>query len=107
MVVFFWLHRDHPVAERLDLDSLTPEQMNALQEVIKLFNQKPKKGIAHLIEQKLVVDKPEAIAHFLLTTPKLDAALVGEYISEPYASSLLTSLPPSLPFGSSCVWLGV
>lgn len=75
--------RDHPVAERLDLDSLTPEQMNALQEVIKLFNQKPKKGIAYLIEQKLVVDKPEAIAHFLLTTPKLDAALVGEYISEP------------------------
>jgi hypothetical protein len=37
------------------------------------------------VEQKLVVDKPEAIAHFLLTTPKLDAALVGEYISEPYA----------------------
>lgn len=83
VLMAFMHERDHPVAERLDLDSLTPEQMNALQEVIKLFNQKPKKGIAYLIEQKLVVDKPEAIAHFLLTTPKLDAALVGEYISEP------------------------
>jgi len=33
------------------------------------------------LEQKLVVDKPEAIAHFLLTTPKLDPKLVGDYIS--------------------------
>jgi hypothetical protein len=43
-VLMAFVHeRDHPVAERLDLDSLTPEQMNALQEVIKLFNQKPRK----------------------------------------------------------------
>jgi len=67
--------------------------MDALQEVIKLFNKSPKKGIAHLLEQKLVVDKPEAIAHFLLTTPKLDPKLVGDYISlrDSYNAKILSS----------------
>eukprot|EP00005_Dracoamoeba_jomungandri_P003619 CAMPEP_0174250918 /NCGR_PEP_ID=MMETSP0439-20130205/923_1 /TAXON_ID=0 /ORGANISM="Stereomyxa ramosa, Strain Chinc5" /LENGTH=1178 /DNA_ID=CAMNT_0015331101 /DNA_START=286 /DNA_END=3822 /DNA_ORIENTATION=+ len=81
--------RDNPVAERLDISSLSPEQTAKLQAVIELFNKKPKKGMALLFEEKLMANNPEAIAHFLFTTPKLDQGQVGEFISDPDNGELL------------------
>ncbi|WVQ71161.1 hypothetical protein IAR50_000686 [Cryptococcus sp. DSM 104548] len=64
------------------------------------FNVKPKKGIAFLLEQGVIVPDPTAegseeekqnlaIAKFLRRGPRLDKKLVGEYISGPDKEPLL------------------
>lgn len=56
---------------------------NALQEGIRQFNSKPKKGIKVLLEYSLIPsNSPEDIANFLLTTEGLDKAILGDYLGE-------------------------
>ncbi|TGZ85018.1 Sec7-domain-containing protein [Ascodesmis nigricans] len=55
----------------------------ALNESIRLFNFKPKRGIKALISQGFITSSsPEHIAHFLLNTPILSKAMIGEYLGE-------------------------
>lgn len=55
----------------------------ALQESIRQFNMKPKKGIKSLLASGLIEsNSPESIAKFLLTTEGLDKALLGDYLGE-------------------------
>lgn len=56
---------------------------NALQDAIRQFNIKPKRGIKALLDTGIIESKaPEDIARFLLTTEGLDKALIGEYLGE-------------------------
>ncbi|KAK5828757.1 hypothetical protein F5H01DRAFT_9422 [Linnemannia elongata] len=49
---------------------------------VSLFNAKPMKGIDFFIKQGFVQDDLQAIAAYLMTTPGLDKAAIGEYIGE-------------------------
>lgn len=61
----------------------------ALQEAIRQFNIKPKKGIKNLLSSGLIEsDSPKDIAQFLLTTEGLDKALLGEYLGEGDAENI-------------------
>ncbi|KAI9136456.1 hypothetical protein BKA69DRAFT_1104037 [Paraphysoderma sedebokerense] len=54
-----------------------------LQEGIKKFNFKPKKGMQYLIDSGMIPSKhPVEIAKFLLTTDGLNKAAIGEYLGE-------------------------
>jgi brefeldin A-inhibited guanine nucleotide-exchange protein len=54
-----------------------------LQEAIKIFNVKPKKGIRFLIDGKIIPSKaPRHVAHFLLNCPGLDKTMIGDYLGE-------------------------
>lgn len=46
-----------------------------------MFNQKPKTGIAHLHEQGYLDRSHESTVTFLKETPRLNKAMIGEYIS--------------------------
>lgn len=73
-----------PVADD-DFELLEKEKQRktALSNAIKLFNFKPKRGIKALIEQGFIPSDSDAdIAHFLLTEPRLDKAVIGEYLGE-------------------------
>ncbi|KAH8650990.1 putative guanyl-nucleotide exchange factor [Xylariales sp. PMI_506] len=55
----------------------------AMAKGIRLFNEKPKKGIKLLLEDGFISsDSPEDIAKFLLTHEQLDKAQLGEYLGE-------------------------
>lgn len=61
----------------------TLKSKNALQDAIRQFNIKPKRGIKALLDTGIIESKaPEDIARFLLTTEGLDKALIGEYLGE-------------------------
>ncbi|KAF8940021.1 hypothetical protein EDD21DRAFT_48765 [Dissophora ornata] len=49
---------------------------------VRLFNSKPMKGVNFLIQQGFVQDNHQSIAAYLMTTPSLDKAAIGEYIGE-------------------------
>ncbi|KAF9115357.1 Brefeldin A-inhibited guanine nucleotide-exchange protein 2 [Mortierella sp. AM989] len=49
---------------------------------LRLFNTKPLKGVDFLIKQGFVQDDYHSIAAYLMTTPSLDKAAIGEYIGE-------------------------
>lgn len=49
---------------------------------VKLFNTKPMKGVDFFMKQGFVQDDIQAIAAYLMTTPSLDKAAIGEYIGE-------------------------
>ncbi|KAI1313876.1 Brefeldin A-inhibited guanine nucleotide-exchange protein 2 [Mortierella claussenii] len=49
---------------------------------VRLFNSKPMKGVDFLIKQGLVQDDHQSIAAYLMNTPSLDKAAIGEYIGE-------------------------
>ncbi|KAK3838349.1 MAG: hypothetical protein JOS17DRAFT_770716 [Linnemannia elongata] len=49
---------------------------------VSLFNAKPMKGVDFFIKQGFVQDDLQAIAAYLMTTPGLDKAAIGEYIGE-------------------------
>jgi Sec7-like guanine-nucleotide exchange factor len=48
----------------------------------KQFNSKPTAGITFLLENHITKDDPASIAKFLLQTPKIDKAAMGDYLSE-------------------------
>jgi brefeldin A-inhibited guanine nucleotide-exchange protein len=49
---------------------------------VKLFNAKPKKGMAYFIEHKFVENDVQAIAMFLKKTPQLGKPAIGDFIGE-------------------------
>ncbi|AMD19014.1 HBR113Cp [Eremothecium sinecaudum] len=54
-----------------------------LQKCIRMFNFKPKHGIDELLKKGFLKDKsPKTIAQWLLLTPGLDLAAVGDYLGE-------------------------
>jgi brefeldin A-inhibited guanine nucleotide-exchange protein len=56
-----------------------------LQEGVKRFNYKPKKGIEFLLENGFISSRqPLDIAKFLLTCDGLSKAMIGEYLGEGY-----------------------
>ena len=59
------------------------QRKNDLQEGIKKFNFKPKKGIQYLVEHGFIKSKsPTDIAKFLLGNEGLSKAMIGEYLGE-------------------------
>lgn len=55
----------------------------ALQEAVRLFNIKPKKGIAAFVSSGFIEDRDSvSIAKLLLKTEGLDKALIGDYLGE-------------------------
>jgi brefeldin A-inhibited guanine nucleotide-exchange protein len=84
----------HTLSTITDTDD--PEQFNSqkykkqtLQEGIKLFGWKPKRGMKMLLDTKCIPDKsPESIASFLLKTPGLSKVMIGEYLGEMDAANI-------------------
>lgn len=59
------------------------QRKTALQDGIRQFNFKPKRGIEFLVRQGFIKDKePLTIAKFLLEQHGLDKAVIGEYLGE-------------------------
>jgi brefeldin A-inhibited guanine nucleotide-exchange protein len=55
----------------------------AMSKAIRLFNEKPKRGVKLLIQDGFIrSDSPEDIAKFLLSHEQLDKAQIGEYLGE-------------------------
>lgn len=52
-------------------------------EGVELFNEKPKKGVAHLQTNGLLAQDAHAVGLFLKQTEGLDYAMVGDYLSDP------------------------
>lgn len=52
-------------------------------EGVELFNEKPKKGIAHLQHHGLIGQDAASVALFLKQTEGLDYAMVGDFLSDP------------------------
>ncbi|EFJ17967.1 hypothetical protein SELMODRAFT_420360 [Selaginella moellendorffii] len=86
------------IAEPLETDqastesAVTFEQRRVhkleLQEGIKVFNQKPHKGIDFLVKAKKVEKNPEEVAKFLLSTTGLNKSMIGDYLGEKEEFSL-------------------
>ncbi|EFJ37131.1 hypothetical protein SELMODRAFT_230001 [Selaginella moellendorffii] len=86
------------IAEPLETDqastesAVTFEQRRVhkleLQEGIKVFNQKPHKGIDFLVKAKKVEKIPEEVAKFLLSTTGLNKGMIGDYLGEKEEFSL-------------------
>ena len=52
-------------------------------EGVRLFNQKPRKGVAFMLEQRLIHGEgPAAVADFLARTPGLNKTQIGDYLGE-------------------------
>jgi brefeldin A-inhibited guanine nucleotide-exchange protein len=76
---------------KVDASNLVQKKLDKseFQEGVKLFNKKPKKGIAHLKAiGKLGEGTPADIANFLKTAPNLDKTVVGDYLGEREDESL-------------------
>ena len=59
------------------------KRKSALNEAVRQFNFKPKKGIKLLLADGFIKsERPEDIAHFLLNESKLDKAALGEFLGE-------------------------
>jgi brefeldin A-resistance guanine nucleotide exchange factor 1 len=70
------------------------EQKQILLEGASRFNDSPKKGIQYLKEQRVIVedangDFTDSLAHFLMSTPKLNKKSLGEYLGHPQNVPLL------------------
>ncbi|KAJ3206765.1 Brefeldin A-inhibited guanine nucleotide-exchange protein 2, partial [Dinochytrium kinnereticum] len=67
-------------------DTATAEEIvtrkTQLRQGLKLFDQKPLKGIKFLVENGFVEDTDESIAKFLMTTQGLNKAAVGDYLGD-------------------------
>merc|ERR1711991_68009 len=97
------LNLDHPkladaIASRARLCNF-----HHFEKAVVLFNEKPRKAIEFLREQKLVRDDQAAadIAEFLCTAKGLEMEHVGEYISEPgeFAGEVLKCFVSRFHFG--------
>ncbi|KAJ3192256.1 Brefeldin A-inhibited guanine nucleotide-exchange protein 2 [Irineochytrium annulatum] len=53
-----------------------------LKQGLRLFEQKPMKGVQFFINHGFIAEEPTAIAKFLATTPGLDKAAIGDYLGE-------------------------
>lgn len=76
-----------PATPTIDDDSNEIEKVKRrktqLNEAIRQFNFKPKRGIKMLIEKAFIPsDAPADVARFLITNDRLDKAMLGEYLGE-------------------------
>jgi Sec7-like guanine-nucleotide exchange factor len=84
------------------------EQKQILLEGASRFNDSPKKGIKYLKEQGVIVedangDFTESLAHFLMSTPKLNKKSLGEYLGRPDNIPLLQRFMRQFDFSNvSC-----
>lgn len=56
-----------------------------------MFNRKPRQGVEYLQEQGYLDKNFDAVVKFLKETPKLNKALIGEYISRKNNPGLTTA----------------
>lgn len=81
---------DTPIPPSTPVVDDDPEQLErekqrktAINNAIKQFNFKPKRGIKLLVSEKIIPsDSPEDIAQFLLKEERLDKAQIGEFLGE-------------------------
>ncbi|TVY82463.1 Protein transport protein SEC7 [Lachnellula suecica] len=81
---------DTPIPPSTPVVDDDPEQLEkekqrktTINNAIKQFNYKPKRGIKLMIDEKIIPsDSPEDIAQFLLREERLDKAQIGEFLGE-------------------------
>ncbi|KAL0302962.1 UNVERIFIED_CONTAM: Brefeldin A-inhibited guanine nucleotide-exchange protein 5 [Sesamum radiatum] len=73
---------------------------STIEDVISEFNQHPGKGVQHLISSQLVEKNPASVAQFLLRTPNLDKAMIGDYLgqNEEFSIAVMHAYVESLNF---------
>ncbi|KAI8924147.1 hypothetical protein BC831DRAFT_436660 [Entophlyctis helioformis] len=59
-----------------------------LRRAVRLFNQKPNRGVKFLIEVGFVTSEPDSIADFLRSTPELAKPAIGEYLGDGDAGNI-------------------
>lgn len=84
------------------------EEKQVLLEGASLFNDSPKKGIQYLKEQGVIVedangDFTDSLAHFLMSTPKLNKKSLGEYLGHPKNVPLLKRFMRQFDFSNKRV----
>ncbi|KAI8581103.1 hypothetical protein K450DRAFT_234658 [Umbelopsis ramanniana AG] len=84
------------------------EQKHILLEGASRFNDSPKKGIKYLKEQGVIVedekgDFTDSLAHFLMSTPKLNKKSLGEYLGRPDNVPLLQRFMRQFDFSNKRV----
>jgi brefeldin A-inhibited guanine nucleotide-exchange protein len=67
-------------------------------QAVALFNNKPKKGLQFLIDEKVIPDTPSDKAEFLLNNKKLDKVKIGEILGEPDEGELLSAFGDRLEY---------
>lgn len=72
-----------------------PEEM---EQAVELFNCKPKKGIAFLIESHIINDDPKAIVNFLLNATGISRHKIGDYLGAKEAERVLDALAMTMDF---------
>lgn len=55
---------------------------STMEAAIAEFNRKANKGVDYLLSNMLVEKTPQAVAHFLRTTPGLDKAMIGDFLGQ-------------------------
>ncbi|KAH9246365.1 hypothetical protein BASA81_016080 [Batrachochytrium salamandrivorans] len=83
-----------------DMESVVSRKQ-LLRRAVRIFNQKPTKGIQFLIEVKFITPEPDSIAEFLLSTPELSKSAVGIYLGEGNAENIkvMHAFVDALEFG--------
>ncbi|KAL0402578.1 UNVERIFIED_CONTAM: Brefeldin A-inhibited guanine nucleotide-exchange protein 5, partial [Sesamum latifolium] len=73
---------------------------STIEDVISEFNRHPGKGVQHLISNQLVEKNPASVAQFLLSTPNLDKAMIGDYLgqNEEFSIAVMHAYVESLNF---------
>ncbi|KAL2227840.1 UNVERIFIED_CONTAM: Brefeldin A-inhibited guanine nucleotide-exchange protein 5 [Sesamum indicum] len=73
---------------------------STIEDVISEFNRHPRKGVQHLISSQLVEKTPASVAQFLLSTPNLDKAMIGDYLgqNEEFSIAVMHAYVESLNF---------
>jgi brefeldin A-resistance guanine nucleotide exchange factor 1 len=84
------------------------EQKYILLEGASRFNDSPKKGIKYLKEQGVIVedekgDFTDSLAHFLMSTPKLNKKSLGEYLGRPDNVPLLQRFMRQFDFSNASI----
>ncbi|KAK4433109.1 Brefeldin A-inhibited guanine nucleotide-exchange protein 5 [Sesamum alatum] len=83
----------------IDFEKLKAHK-STIEDVISEFNRHPRKGIQHLISSQLVEKTPASVAQFLLNTPNLDKAMIGDYLgqNEEFSTAVMHAYVESLSF---------
>ncbi|KAL0286943.1 UNVERIFIED_CONTAM: Brefeldin A-inhibited guanine nucleotide-exchange protein 5 [Sesamum angustifolium] len=73
---------------------------STIEDVISEFNRHPGKGVQQLISSQLVEKTPTSVAQFLLSTPNLDKAMIGDYLgqNEEFSIAVMHAYVESLNF---------
>ncbi|CAH9138892.1 unnamed protein product [Cuscuta epithymum] len=67
--------------EPTDFEKLKAHK-STIEAAISEFNRHPGKGIEYLISSRLVERSPASVAQFLMSTPNLDKAMIGDYLGQ-------------------------